>query len=274
MNRLDPRKQAQVVAALVEGNSIRATVRMTGVAKNTVAKLLVALGAACSKYLDKKLVNLQCKRVQCDEIWSFIGAKEKNVTPELLAKGHAGDIWTWVAMDADTKLICSWMVGGRDSWAAIQFINDLKQRLANRVQLTTDGFHSYLYAVVDTFGGEVDYAMLVKLYGAPTEAEKRYSPAQCLGCKRQPISGDPDPAHISTSYIERQNLTMRMQNRRFTRLTNAFSKKLENHVASLALHYMHYNFVRIHQSLRVTPAIAAGVTSRLWSIDDIIRLLK
>jgi IS1 family transposase len=273
MNRLDPKKQAQVVAALVEGNSIRATVRMTGVAKNTIAKLLIELGAACSKYMDDSLMNLPCKRVQCDEIWSFIGAKEKNVTETNYARGAIGDIWTWVAMDADTKLVCSFMVSGRHSAAARAFIQDLAERLANRIQLTTDGHSVYLNAVERAFGEEIDYAMLMKIYGEAPEGEKRYSPAQCKGCKKQPVTGNPDGAHISTSFIERQNLTMRMGMRRFTRLTNAFSKKLENHVASIAIHYMHYNFVRIHQTLRVTPAMAAGVTDRLWSIDDMLNLL-
>lgn len=274
MNKLDKAKQEQVVKALVEGNSIRATVRMTGVAKNTVAKLLVDLGAACSVYLDKTLVNLPCKRVQCDEIWSFIAAKQKNVTPALAAKGHAGDIWTWIAMDADTKLVCSWMVGARDTMTATLFIRDLAARLANRVQLTTDGHRPYLVAVEDAFGADVDYAMLVKIYGESGESDKRYSPAECVGCKKNAVTGNPDPKHISTSFVERQNLTMRMSMRRFTRLTNAFSKKVENHVASLAIHYMWYNFVRIHQTLRVTPAMAAGVSDRLWSVDDLIDLMK
>jgi IS1 family transposase len=273
MNRLDKAKQMQVVRALVEGNSIRATVRMTGVAKNTVAKLLVELGAACSAYMNKTLVNLPCKRVQCDEIWSFVGAKQKNVTPARAAKGHAGDVWTWVAMDADTKLICSWLVGSRDTSCAVEFMRDLKGRLANRVQLTTDGFKPYLVAVEDAFGADVDYAMLVKIYGDTSEGQKRYSPVTCLGCERKPITGNPEREHMSTSFIERQNLTMRMSMRRFTRLTNAFSKKIENHVASIAIHYMHYNFVRVHQTLRVTPAMAAGVTDRLWEMDDLVALL-
>ena len=273
MNKLSNADRTRVVAALVEGNSIRATVRMTGIAKNTIAKLLIELGAACSDYLNRTLVNLSCKRVQCDEIWSFIGAKQKNVTPALREKGFAGDVWTWVAMDADTKLICSWMVGARHSVAANEFIRDLKWRLRDRIQLTTDGHAVYVNAVANQFGEEIDYAMLVKVYGEPQGTEKRYSPAECLGCQKKPISGRPDPAHISTSYVERQNLTMRMQIRRFTRLTNAFSKKLENHVASIAIHYMHYNFARIHQTLRVTPAMAAGVSNRLWSIEDIVGLL-
>jgi IS1 family transposase len=275
MNRLTPEKQAQVVAALVEGNSIRATVRMTGVAKNTIVKLLVELGSACSEYMNRKLVNLPCQRVQMDEIWSFIGAKNDNVTPAIRERNpHAGDVWTWVAMDADTKLICSWLVGGRGLPEATQFVNDIASRMRNRIQLTSDGHRPYLYTVPFAFEGDVDYGMLVKYYGPDPETEKRYSPAKCIGCKKQPVVGNPDAKHISTSYIERQNLTMRMSMRRFTRLTNGFSKKIENHVASIAIHYMHYNFVRIHQTLRVTPAMAAGVTDRLWSIGDVLGLLN
>ena len=273
MNKLTDAKRTQVVAALVEGNSIRATVRMTGVAKNTIAKLLVELGAACSEYMDKTLRNLPCQRIQCDEIWSFVAAKQKNVTPATRERGYAGDVWTWVAMDADTKLVCSWLVGARHSIAAREFIQDLAYRLANRVQLTTDGHAVYVNAVAGAFQDNIDYAMLVKIYGEPRDAEARYSPADCLGCKKQVISGDPDPKHVSTSYVERQNLTMRMQMRRFTRLTNAFSKKIENHIAAIALHYMHYNFVRIHQTLRVTPAMAAGIANHPWEIRELIALL-
>lgn len=274
MNRLDPAKQAQVVAALVEGNSIRATVRMTGVAKNTIVKLLVDLGAACSDYLDEHLVNVSCQRVQVDEIWSFCYAKQKNVTEKIAARNpFAGDVWTWVAIDADTKLIPSWIVGPRDGVTARIFVNDLAKRLASRIQLTSDGLNVYLAAVEKAFRGHVDYAQLVKLYDEPSEGQKRYSPAECVGCERHVIDGDPDPDHISTSYVERQNLTMRMSMRRFTRLTNAFSKKIENHVAMVALHVMHYNFVRIHQTLRVTPAMEAKVTDRLWSIGDLVNLL-
>lgn len=277
MNKLDPIKQAQVVSALVEGNSVRATVRMTGVAKNTIAKLLIELGAACSDYMDKTLRNLKCERIQCDEIWSFLAAKERNVTAELRKSNpEAGDCWTWVAMDADTKLVCSWQVGRRDWITANQFVADLRSRLANRVQLTTDGNRLYLGAVYTHFDLDVDYAVLMKLYGgAPGRPdETRYSPAICIGCEKKPKIGSPDEKHISTSYVERQNLTMRMSIRQFTRLTNAFSRKIENHVASLAIHYMHYNFVRIHQTLRVTPAMAAGVTDRLWSIQDMVELLS
>ncbi len=283
MNQLDTAKRARIVSALVEGCSIRSISRMTGCSKNTIAKLLLELGDACADYMDKALVNLPCKRVQCDEIWSFVGAKQKNVTPKLAAKGHAGDTWTWVAIDADTKLVCSWLVGKRDWETAHQFIDDLRGRLANRIQLSTDGLKLYLNAVKYAFDEgreakgddkwDIDYAIINKIYSGGNVGEGRYSPAKCVGCEKKIKIGDPDPKHISTSYIERQNLTMRMSMRRFTRLTNAFSKKLENHVASLAIHYVYYNFVRIHQTLRVTPAMAAGVTDRLWSIEDIVALL-
>ncbi len=273
MNKLDTIKRAQIVSCLVEGCSIRATVRLTGASKNTIAKLLVELGEVCTEYLDKNLVNLPCKRVQCDEIWAFVGAKDKNVAKKKNKAGYAGDVWTWVAMDADTKLICAWMVGGRHSIAAREFISDLASRLSNRIQLTTDGHAVYANAVECAFGQDIDYAMLVKVYGEAPETSKRYSPADCVGCQKKKMTGDPDTDHISTSFIERQNLTMRMQIRRFTRLTNAFSKKLENHIASIALHYMHYNFCRVHQTLKTTPAIAAGVADRVWSIGDIVALL-
>jgi IS1 family transposase len=278
MNRLDIETRAQIIGALVEGNSIRAVSRMVDVSRNTINKLLLELGAVCSEYMNKHLVNLTCERVQCDEIWSFIAAKQRNVTPRLVAENpHAGDVWTWVAMDADTKLICTWMVGNRDSHTARVFVKDLKSRLANRVQLTTDGLKHYFHAVAEYFDDEVDYAMLIKIYGGTVDesgANVKYSPAQCLGCEKKPRIGRPDPEHISTSYIERQNLTMRMQMRRFTRLTNAHSKKIENHIASIAIHYMHYNFVRIHSTLRVTPAMAAGISDHVWEIQEIISLLS
>jgi IS1 family transposase len=276
MNQLSADKRAQIVAALVEGNSIRAIVRMTGASKNTIAKLLLELGAACSEYLDKALVNLSCKRVQCDEIWTFVAAKQRNVTEKLRETNpHAGDAWTWVAMDADSKLVISWRVGGRDFLTVDKFIYDLKGRLANRVQLTTDGNRLYFHTIAGAFHDDIDYAVLMKLYGGnPKPGDTRYSPAECIGCEKRPKIGDPDAKHISTSFIERQNLTMRMHMRRFTRLTNAFSKKIEHHVASLAIHYVYYNFCRIHQTLRVTPAMAAGVTDRLWSIQDVIGLLS
>lgn len=272
MNSLDNKRRAQVISALVEGNSIRATVRMTGVAKNTIVKLLEDIGIACAEYQDKAFRNLNCKRIQCDEIWSFVGAKAKNASDEQKVMKGYGDIWTWVALDADTKLVPCWAVGKRDSLAAFEFITDLASRLATRVQLTTDGHRPYLEAVEAAFGSEIDYAMLVKIYGKPQE-EVRYSPAECIGCEMKWVAGNPDKKHISTSYVERQNLTMRMSMRRFTRLTNGFSKKIENHAHAIALHYMYYNFVRIHKSLRCTPAMAAGITNRLWEISDIVDLL-
>jgi IS1 family transposase len=274
MNRLDNARRAMVIRCLVEGNSIRSTVRLTGVAKNTVTKLLVEIGAACSEYQDHNLRNLTCRRLQCDEIWSFVGAKDKNVPVEKKDQFGVGSVWTWTAIDADTKLIPCWMVGPRDGGAATEFSQDLAGRLPHRVQLTTDGHKPYLDAVEDAFGCDVDYAMLIKIYGADASEEKRYSPAQCMGTRTVPLMGDPDPKHISTSYVERANLTMRMSMRRFTRLTNGFSKKLENHMAALALYFMYYNFVRIHQTLRVTPAMAAGVTSKLWSVYDIVNLIE
>jgi IS1 family transposase len=273
MNRLSKERQAAVVAALVEGNSIRSTVRMTGVAKNTVVKLLVDLGRACAKFQSKTLVNLRTRRIQADEIWSFVYAKEKHAKPEMKAEGTAGDVWTWTALDADSKLIVSWLVGGRDAGYAHAFMKDVAARVRNRVQLTTDGHKVYLSAVEDAFGSRVDYAQLVKIYGETPEGARRYSPAECTGTQLVSVQGDPDPAHISTSFVERQNLTMRMSMRRFTRLTNAFSKKVLNHEAAVALYFMHYNFARVHQTLRVTPAMEAGVSDHVWSIGQIIALL-
>lgn len=274
MNRLDFDTRAQVIRCLVDGVSIRGTVRITGVAKNTVTKLLVEAGAICSQYQDRVLRNLTCRRIQCDEIWSYIGAKDKNVPVERQGQFGIGSVWTWTAIDADTKLVPCWMVGPRDGGAATEFIQDLAGRLRHRVPLTTDGHKPYLDAVEDAFGCDIDYAMLIKIYGADASEEKRYSPAQCMGTRVVPIIGAPDPKHINTSYVKRANLTMRMSMRRFTRLTNSFSKKIENHMAALALYFMYYNFVRIHQTLRVTPAMAAGVTPKLWSIEDVVKLIE
>jgi IS1 family transposase len=245
---------------------------MCDVAFNTVLKLLPEIGRACADYQDKALRNLKCKRIQCDEVWSFCYAKAKNVPAEKQGQFGYGDIWTWVALDADTKLVPSFMVGNRDLQSAKLFIDDLASRLANRVQLTTDGHRPYLEAVEGAFGANVDYAILIKLY-ASSQEETRYSPAECIGCETKRIQGDPDPDHISTSYVERQNLTMRMHMRRFTRLTNAFSKKVENHAYHVALHYMHYNFAKIHKTLRVTPAMEAGVSDHVWEIEEIAALL-
>lgn len=274
MNRLDRKTRAQILHLLCEGQSIRAVTRLTGCSKNTVAKLLVEAGHACAAYQDKALRNLSCKRVQMDEIWSFVYAKAANVEKAKAAPEAAGDVWTWTAICADTKLIVSWLLGARDQDAALTFVHDLESRLANRVQLTSDGHRPYLEAVDAAFGGEVDYAMLIKHYGSPPQAETRYSPAVCIGAEKQPKIGNPDRKHISTSYVERSNLTMRMHMRRFTRLTNAFSKKVENHAAAIALHTMYYNFVRIHQTLRVTPAMAAKVTDKLWEVEDIVVMLE
>ena len=273
MNRLSIEQRVQVVKALVEGNSLRATARMTGVARMTVEKLLRDLSAVCMQYQDEHLRNLTCKRIQCDEIWSFIYAKQKNVPLDKEGQFGYGDVWTWVAIDAATKLAVSWLVGDRGAATAFAFMDDLASRLANRVQLTTDGHRVYLDAVESAFGNGIDYSVLVKIYGEDRSKEATYSPAQCTGCRKIGIMGDPDPKHVSTSYVERQNLTMRMSMRRFTRLTNAFSKKVENHAQSVALHFMHYNFVRIHQTLRVTPAMEAGVTSKAWEVEDIVALL-
>jgi IS1 family transposase len=254
--------------------SIRATVRLTGAAKNTIQKLLLELGDVCRDYMDQAFQNLNCKRVQVDECWAFCYAKAKNVTPKIEAAiPCAGDVWTWAAIDADSKLIPSWIIGPRDGITAKLFVNDLAGRLADRIQLTTDGLAAYLEAVEKAFRGYVDYAMLVKVYGNDPESHKGYSPAECTACERKAIDGNPDPNHVSTSCIEQANLTVRMGMRRFTRLTNAFSKKIENHTAAVALHMMHYNFVRIHQTLRVTPAMQAKVTDWLWEISDIVALL-
>lgn len=275
MNVLPIDKRIQIVNLLVEGMSMRAASRVADVSINTVTKLLGDVGAACAEYQDKALRKLNCKRVQCDEIWSFVGMKEKNVPHELKGVLGYGDVYTWTAIDADSKLVPCWHVGTRDADAAGAFIADLSDRLAHRVQLTTDGHGAYLSAVADSFNGHVDYSMLVKLYGdAPAHtAARKYSPSKFTGARKTTISGYPDEEHVSTSYVERQNLTMRMHMRRFTRLTNGFSKKLENHMAAVSLHFMFYNFGRIHKSLRVTPAMQAGVADHVWTIEEIVRLV-
>jgi IS1 family transposase len=276
MNKLSVEEKVRIVACLVEGNSLRATVRMTCIHRTTIQNLLVELGKACSEYQDKIMRGLNCKRVQCDEIWSFVGSKEKNTRAEKKVKGN-GDCWTWLAMCPDTKLVPCWFVGDRSAGSAYHFMHDLAERLTSRVQLTTDGHAAYLSAVESAFGSDIDYAMLIKIYGNSNEgkgAEVRYSPAQCMGARKTVICGKPEKKHVSTSMIERQNLTMRMGMRRFTRLTNAFSKKLENHEASIALHYMFYNFARIHQSLRVTPAMEAKITDHVWTLNEIVELLN
>ena len=274
MNKLTNEQRAQIIALLCEGNSMRAVTRLTGVSINTVTKLLVDLGQACSAYQDKTFVSLTCKRIQCDEIWAFCYAKAKNVSDAKAAPEGAGDVWTWTAIDADTKLIPCWYVGTRDAGAAYHFIYDLKHRLANRVQLTTDGHGAYLSAVSDAFGDKIDYAQLQKIYGkTPEGAQVRYSPAQCMGARKAVIKGAPSAEHVSTSYVERQNLNIRMGNRRYTRLTNAFSKKVENHEHSFAITMMFHNFCRIHKTLRVTPAMEAGLTDHVWEITEVVALL-
>jgi IS1 family transposase len=271
MNRLPIQKRTQILGLLVEGSSLRATSRLADVSINTVTKLLVDLGAASADYHHENVRNVRVRRLQCDEIWAFVGAKAKNVTPEKKAEGW-GDVWTWVGLDAETKLCIGYMVGGRDGWWATEFMRDCASRINGRVQITTDGHRAYLDAVEDAFGSEVDYAQLHKIYGASEEPDTRYSPPQCIGCDMKTVSGNPDPKHVSTSYVERQNLTMRMGMRRFTRLTNAFSKKFENHAAMVAVHFLYYNFARIHKTLRITPAMAAGLSDHVWRLEEIVLL--
>ncbi len=273
MNKLSTAKRVAVVAALVEGNSIRATARMTDVSKPTILKLLADLGAVCTKYQDEALRGLNSRRIQIDEIWQFCYAKDKNVPADKIGTFGYGDVWTFVAIDADSKLIPTWRVGSRDLATAYAVTHDLAARLKNRVQITTDGLKVYLESIESAFNEDVDYATLQKIYGSDPLAEKRYSPAKILSSTTEIITGTPNPKHISTSYIERQNLTMRMSMRRFTRLTNAFSKKIENHAAAVALYTMHYNFARVHQTLRVTPAMQAGVADHIWSLAEIVALL-
>jgi IS1 family transposase len=278
MNKLSLERKTQVIKVLCEGNSIRSTARITGTAINTVVKLLREVGSACLDYQDKAMRNLTCKKLQCDEIWSFVYAKDKNVPEEHNGEFGYGDVWTFTAIDADTKLVPAWLVGLRNADCAYAFANGLKSRLANKVQLTTDGHHMYLEALERAFGADVDYGMLVKLYGSEPEGEKHYSPAKCISATKQIVQGKPDYDAISTSYVERQNLTMRMGMRRFTRLTNAFSKKLENHEYALALYFMHYNFARSHKTLSnpypKSPAMAGGLTNHIWTVEEIVKLAK
>ncbi len=273
MNKLDHKARAQALQMMAEGVSLRAITRLTGISRTTLHRLLEDAGQAFSEYQDRTLMNLKCKRLQVDEAWAFCYAKQKNVPTAKKAPEGAGDIWTWVGLDAQSKLAVSWYVGGRDSEAAMIFMDDLAKRLANRVQLTSDGHRPYLEAVEGAFGSDIDYATLVKIYGPAPEGQRRYSPAECIGAVKHRVEGNPDPKHVSTSYSERQNLNIRMGNRRMTRLTNAFSKKATNHDHMMAIYFMHYNFVRIHQTLRITPAMAAGVTSKLWEIEDIVTVL-
>jgi IS1 family transposase len=272
MNQLSTAKRAQVIAALIEGNSINSTCRMLGVGKHTVLRLLEDAGCACAAYHDVMVRGLTVTRAQCDEVWSFVYAKQKNVTAEQMEQG-AGDCWTWTAIDADTKLIISYMLGDRGASTAKAFMQDVASRIDNRIQLTTDGHRVYAEAVEQAFGSEIDYAMLVKIYGASNEGESRYSPATCIGCRTGVLSGRPDPKYISTSYVERQNLSMRMGMRRFTRLTNGFSKKFENHAHQVALYFFHYNFCRVHKTLRVTPAMESGLANHVWTLEELCALL-
>ena len=275
MNKLSSQERTQILQLLCEGMAVRAIVRITGVNKNTILKLLVDAGAVCESYHNAHVRNLNSRKIQCDEIWSFCYAKQKNVPTTLDAPKTAGDVWTWTAIDSKSKMIISYLVGGRDSGYALKFLDDVKSRLANRVQLTTDGHKAYLEAIEDAFGSDIDYAQLVKIYGSAPQSEQiRYSPSECRGARKNIVTGNPDRNHISTSHVERQNLTMRMHMRCFTRLTNAFSKKIENHMYAVALHFMYYNFVRIHKTLRVTPAMAAGLTDHLWEMSDIVALIE
>jgi len=273
MNQLPLQKRMQIINLLVEGCSMRATARVCDVSRNTVNKLLVEVGTACQQFHNERMIDINARRVQCDEIWSFVYAKNKNVPGEM---ENVGDVWTWTAIDADTKLVISYLVGSRDAECANIFIRDIRERVNSRMQLTTDGLKVYVEAIDNAFGNDIDFAQLIKIYGdnGSIGNEKRYSPAECTGTRKHRISGAPDKKHISTSYVERQNLTMRMHMRRFTRLTNAFSKKLENHIHSLALYFVYYNFCKIHQTLRVTPAMEAGLTNDIMSIEEIILLTE
>ncbi len=273
MNKLPLTSRVSVLRCLTEGNSLRSTSRITGVAFNTVVKLLIDAGRACAEYQHRVMRNLSCRRLQLDEIWAFVYAKQANIPEGMENVPGIGSIWTWVALDADTKLVPSYLVGLRDSEHARAFVDDLAGRLANRVQITTDGLRAYVGAIDSAFKGEVDYAILHKIYGTPRPDEARYSPSDCLGCDKKPAIGNPDMSHASTSFIERQNLTLRMRNRRFTRLTNAFSKKIENHEHAIALYFFAYNFLQRHATLRMPPALFAGVTDHLWSYEELVELI-
>jgi IS1 family transposase len=274
MNKLPAEKRAQALQMMAEGIALRAITRLTGINRTTLLKLLVDAGQAFFDYQDRILMNLPCRRVQVDEAWAFCYAKQKNVATAKAAPEGAGDIWTWVGLDADSKLAVSWHVGDRDSEAAEIFINDLAKRLSNRVQLTSDGHKPYLQAIEGAFGADIDYAILVKVYGEAPEGQRRYSPVVSTGAHKHRVEGSLDPKHVSTSFVERQNLSMRMGNRRMTRLTNAFSKKAEDHAHMMAIYFMHYNFVRIHQTLKITPTMAAGVTERFWEAADMVNVLE
>ena len=274
MNKLPPKSRALILNMLCEGQSMRSTARLADISFNTVAKLLIDAGNVCADLHDELVQDVTARRVQCDEVWSFTYAKQKNVAKAKAAPAGAGDTWTWTALDADTKLIVSSMVGGRDAEYANAFMGDVASRLVNRVQMTTDGHKAYLEAIEGSFGADIDYAQLIKVYGnAPETSKGRYSPADCTGIVKRTVEGQPDDKHISTSYVERQNLTMRMQMRRFTRLTNAFSKKFENHMHMVALYTVWYNFIRIHKTLRITPAMEAGLSKTVWDMEDLVRIM-
>ena len=274
MNKLPLKTRSLILNMLCEGQSMRATARLADVSFNTIAKLLIDAGKVCADLHDELVQGVTASRVQCDEVWSFTYAKQKNVSKAKAAPEGAGDTWTWTALDGDSKLIVSWLVGGRDGEYAIEFMDDVASRLANRVQMTTDGHKAYLEAVEGSFGADIDYAQLIKVYGnAPETLKGRYSPADCTGIVKRTVEGQPDEKHISTSFVERQNLTMRMQMRRFTRLTNAFSKKFENHMHMVALYTVWYNFIRIHKTLRVTPAMEAGLSKTVWDMEDLVRIM-
>ena len=274
MNRLNIEQRAKILGCLVEGNSIRSTSRLTGADKKTVLRLLAEFGASCRKLHDERVRNVKSSRVQCDEVWSYCYAKEKNVLQDCKGVLGFGDVWTWTALCSTSKLIISYHIGLRDAEDALHLTDDLRSRLANRVQLTTDGHKAYLSAVEESFGADVDYAQLVKLYGAPKGEgnERRYSPADCTGTQKRRVTGNPNKRHVSTSHVERMNLNIRMGVRRFTRLTNAFSKKIENHIHALSIYFAYYNFCRIHQTLRVTPAMQAGLTDHVWTLEEIVAL--
>lgn len=275
MNQLPLDKRVQIINMLVEGSSLRSTTRVCDVSINTVTKLLVDVGRACERFHDETVRKVEVKRLQCDEIWSFVYAKQKNVPDGM--EGQVGDVWTWTALDSDTKLMVSWFVGSRDADAAYEFLSDVRSRVVTRMQLTSDGHGAYVPAVDAVFGQYIDYAQLVKIYGAPVGGqghERKYSPAECTGTRTHVVTGCPNHEHVSTSHVERQNLTMRMSMRRFTRLTNAFSKKVENHCLAIALHFVHYNFCRIHKTLRVTPAMEAGLTNDIMGIADLVKLVN
>ena len=273
MNKLPLKTRTLILNMLCEGQSMRATARLADVSFNTVAKLLIDAGKVCADLHDELVQGVTASRIQCDEIWAFTYAKQKNVAKAKAAPAEAGDTWTWTALDSDSKLIVSWLVGGRDGEYAIALMDDLRSRLANRVQLTTDGHKAYLEAVEGAFGGDVDYAQLIKIYGDAPKTEGRYSPAPCIGARKRAIEGRPVRKDVSTSHVERHNLTMRMQMRRFTRLTNAFSKKFENHMHMVALYTVWYNFIRIHKTLRVTPAMEAGLSETVWDMEDLVRIM-